>query len=114
MSHLTNDDTTPEGFPRKRGGVWTLNLVDGNLFLFKTSANSEQPLKDDKKREDEEEVDMMEGIELAKLLSKTPSPSVVAESSVGFINIDTHTQYTLMYTETLAYNESLFRGFVCT
>ena len=94
-----------------------MNLVDGNLFLFKTSANSEQPLKeeeDEKREEDEEEVDMMEGIELAKLLSKTPSPSVVAESSVGFINIDTHTQYTLMYTETLAYNESLFRGFVCT
>jgi hypothetical protein len=52
-SLVSRDGITPTSggaqlFPRKMGGVWTLNLLDGKLFLFKTSPNSEQPLEVDK------------------------------------------------------------------
>ena len=81
-----------KGLPRKRGGVWTLNLLDGNLFLFKTNPQNEAPLE----RESEEEDDLMEGIELAKLLAgvSTPSPGVstpspgVSTSSTGVESAD--------------------------
>lgn len=74
-SLVSRDGITPKSggarmFPGKKGGVWTLNLLDGKLFLFKTSPNSEQPVEVDK----EDETELMEGIELAKLLSRMTSP----------------------------------------
>ena len=75
-SLVSRDGITPTSsgeakpFPRKRGGVWTLNLLDGKLFLFKTSPKSEVPLE----VEDEDKAELMEGIELAKLLSRMTSP----------------------------------------
>ena len=74
-SLVSRDGITPKSggarmFPGEKGGVWTLNLLDGKLFLFKTSPNSEQPVEVDK----EDETELMEGIELAKLLSRMTSP----------------------------------------
>ena len=74
-SLVSRDGTTPttggaEPLLRKKGGVWTLNLMDGKLFLFKTNPKTEQPLEVDKEGESE----LMEGIELAKLLDKMTSP----------------------------------------
>ena len=82
--HLCNtvlkDGKTSEGdataSPRKLGGVWTLNLLDGNLFLFKTNPESKDGEKDDEMDgEKDDETELVEGIELSKLLTKSPSES---------------------------------------
>ena len=75
-SLVSRNGTTPttggaKSPSQKKGGVWTLNLMDGKLFLFNTNPKTEQPLEVDK---EEEESELMEGIELAKLLDKTSSP----------------------------------------
>ena len=74
-SLVSRNGTTPttggtKSLSRKKGGVWTLNLMDGKLFLFNTNPKTKHPLEVDK----EDESELMEGIELEKLLDKTSSP----------------------------------------
>ena len=70
--------------PGKRGGVWTLNLQDGNLFLFKTNpkdVEAQDGQGDSQEREGErggkeDDTELVQGIELSKLLTQTPQSPV--------------------------------------
>ena len=62
---------TPEAASGKCGGVWTLNLLDGNLFLFKVNPNSTEEAGEGDGGEGKRE--LVKGIELSKLLKKKGS-----------------------------------------
>ena len=61
---------TPEAASGKCGGVWTLNLLDGKLFLFKANSKSTEEAEEG---EGEGKRELVEGIELSKLLKKEGS-----------------------------------------
>ena len=79
------DGAAAAASPQKRGGVWTLNLLDGSLFLFKTNPRSEG------EGEGERE-DLVDGIELSKLLEKQ-TPTSAARNAVCF----GHNQHTYVH-----------------
>ena len=65
----------------KLGGVWTLNLINGNLFLFKANPTTEHEGEGEGEGEvggdGEGEREIIKGVELSKLLKK-PGESCVS------------------------------------
>lgn len=63
----------------KVGGVWTLNLINGNLFLFKANPTTQQEGEGVGEVEGDGEGgrEIIKGVELSKLLKK-PGESCVS------------------------------------